>query len=95
VIFVSHNVPYNTKLDLITSKSADKLVAKQHYGSKLVRKIINRFQPVLNFGGHIHESRGIQRLGKTISVNPGAIHERKYAVVNISDKGKINVKLKS
>ena len=95
VIFVSHNIPYNTKLDIITSKEAHKIVIGKHYGSKLVRRIIDKYQPILAIGGHIHEGRGMQKLGKTLVVNPGAIHEGHYAIVEINEKTrKINVKLR-
>ena len=91
VIFVSHNVPYNTKLDKITSKEAPKEVRGKHYGSKLCKKIIKSYQPVLAIGGHIHESWGKQNLGKTLCVNPGAVHEGKYCIVDIGE-GKVKAK---
>ena len=90
IIFVSHNVPYNTKLDKISMK-AHKAVRGKHYGSKLIRRVIDKWQPVLHIGGHIHEGRGMQKLGKTLCVNPGAAHEGKAAVINIKN-GKIKVR---
>ncbi len=93
VVFVAHNVPYNTRLDKIGMKAhAD--VRGKHYGSKLVRRIIDRYQPLLALGGHIHEGRGTQKLGKTLVVNPGSIHEGHYAIVEINSQGKVYVKLK-
>ncbi|MBI2631851.1 metallophosphoesterase [Candidatus Pacearchaeota archaeon] len=94
VIFVSHNVPFNSKLDLITSKKAHKEAKERHYGSKLIRRIIDKYQPLLHFGGHIHESSGMQKLGKTICINSGSAHEGKGAIVEIPDngKGKVGVK---
>ena len=88
VIFLSHNVPYNTKLDKITSKKAHAEAKGKHFGSKLVRRIINRYQPILAIGGHIHDGRGMQKLGKTLVVNPGAVHGGRYAIVEIDDKTK-------
>ena len=90
ILFVSHNVPYNTKLDKISMK-AHKAVRGKHYGSKLIRRVIDKWQPVLHIGGHIHEGRGMQKLGKTLCVNPGAAHEGKAAVINIKN-GKIKVR---
>lgn len=90
VIFVSHNPPNNTKLDKIGMK-AHKLVRGKHYGSKLVRQIINKHQPFLHIAGHIHESKGKQNIGKTLSINPGSAHDGEMAVVDIKDK-KINVR---
>lgn len=85
VIFVSHNVPYNTKLDKIGMK-AHVAVRGKHFGSKLIRRVIDTWQPLLHLGGHIHEGRGMQRLGKTICVNPGAAHEGQAAVITLNGK---------
>lgn len=82
VIFVSHNVPYNTKLDKI-GKHAHKKARGKHYGSKLIRRVIDKWQPTVHIGGHIHEGRGMQRLGKTLCVNPGAAHEGQAAIINL------------
>jgi Icc-related predicted phosphoesterase len=82
IIFVSHNVPNNTKLDKI-GKHAHKLVRGKHYGSILVKKTIMKFQPMVHIGGHIHEGRGVQKVGRTVCVNPGAVHEGQGAIIEI------------
>lgn len=41
-------------------------------GSRAVREAIERYQPQLSLHGHIHESRGAIKLGKTLCVNPGS-----------------------
>jgi Icc-related predicted phosphoesterase len=41
-------------------------------GSVSVRKIIETYQPALSLHGHIHESRGIDRIGRTVCLNPGS-----------------------
>jgi Icc-related predicted phosphoesterase len=41
-------------------------------GSTAVRRLIEERQPVLSVHGHIHESGGERKLGKTVSVNPGS-----------------------
>jgi Icc-related predicted phosphoesterase len=41
-------------------------------GSRAVREAIKRYQPVVGLHGHIHESRGAQRIGKTLCLNPGS-----------------------
>jgi len=41
-------------------------------GSAAVRGAIERYQPLLSLHGHIHESGGAIRLGRTLSVNPGS-----------------------
>lgn len=95
IIFVSHNSPHNTKLDKI-SKKAHKIVKGKHYGSKLALLMIKKWQPILAISGHIHEGRGIQKIKKTLCINPGEAKKGKFAIIEIpeSKKEKIKVKLK-
>jgi Icc-related predicted phosphoesterase len=37
-----------------------------------VRQIIEEAQPLLSLHGHIHESRGVTRIGRTVAINPGS-----------------------
>ncbi len=41
-------------------------------GSTAVREAIEAAQPLLGLHGHIHESAGIRRIGRTIAINPGS-----------------------
>src|SRR5262245_46215580 len=41
-------------------------------GSKAVRRAIETHQPLLSLHGHIHESPGVVKIGRTTSVNPGS-----------------------
>jgi uncharacterized protein len=41
-------------------------------GSTAVRELIERYQPLVALHGHIHESRGITKLGRTVCINPGS-----------------------
>jgi Icc-related predicted phosphoesterase len=41
-------------------------------GSTAVRQLIEEVQPLLALHGHIHESRGEVRIGRTLAVNPGS-----------------------
>ncbi len=41
-------------------------------GSKAVRKIIEKYRPLLGLHGHIHESPGFVRIGRTQCLNPGS-----------------------
>ena len=64
-------------------------------GSTSCRAVIERYQPLMGLHGHLHESRGTFKLGRTLCVNPGSeytegvlrgalidIHERKRKVKN-------------
>ena len=41
-------------------------------GSKAVKEAIEEYQPMLALHGHIHESRGAVRVGRTLCINPGS-----------------------
>jgi uncharacterized protein len=58
-------------------------------GSQSVRKTIEQKQPLMDLCGHIHESRGITRIGKTVVINPGSEYGEgilKGVIVNFKDK---------
>lgn len=65
-IFVIHTPPYDTKLDMVFNRTRIK-----HVGSVAVRHFIERYQPLATLHGHVHESAGIEKIGRTICVNPG------------------------
>jgi len=94
IIFVSHNVPYNTKLDKITVEDADKKAKGKHYGSKLARRLINTYKPFLVLGGHIHEHQGKDKIGISLIVNPGAAVDGKAAIINLPKNKKEKIKVK-
>ena len=41
-------------------------------GSTAVRDAIERHRPMASLHGHVHESAGFRRIGKTLAVNPGS-----------------------
>ena len=76
-IFNFHAPPYNTGLD--EAPALDDNMRPIHggavmkpVGSVAVRESIQQYQPILSVHGHIHESRGVTRLGRTMAVNPGS-----------------------
>ena len=79
MIFNFHCPPYGTPLDLAPRlddqfhpvMSGDE-VEIIHVGSTAVRKAIEELQPMLGVHGHIHESRGVCKIGKTVCLNPGS-----------------------
>ena len=59
-------------------------------GSHAVREAIKRYQPVAGLHGHIHESRGAQKIGRTLCVNPGSDYSSgvlRGAVVDLAEDG--------
>jgi Icc-related predicted phosphoesterase len=74
-IFNTHVPPYGTILDKCP-KLSDKLVPSTNEtisaGSKAVFDAIKKYQPLLSLHGHIHESKGAIKIGRTTSCNPGS-----------------------
>ena len=59
-------------------------------GSKAVREAMKRYQPSVGLHGHIHESRGAQKIGKTLCLNPGSEYSAdvlRGALVDIAADG--------
>lgn len=75
MILVSHQPPRNTVNDLVRSG--------HHVGSDAVRRFIEENVPAVCLCGHIHEGVGIDRIGPTVTVNPGPFHRGRYAVVEL------------
>jgi len=62
-------------------------------GSTAVREAILKYQPVLSVHGHIHESKGVKKLGQTLAMNPGSSYTDgvlQGAVLDLNEKkGKV------
>jgi uncharacterized protein len=78
-IFNFHAPPYGTGLD--EAPALDATLRPTHGGSVMkpvgstaVRDAINKHQPMLSIHGHIHESRGIRKMGRTLAINPGSVY---------------------
>jgi uncharacterized protein len=74
-IFNFHAPPYGFALDLAPELNKDLVQAadrKIHVGSRAVAKMIEKYQPLLGLHGHIHESRGAQKIRRTLIINPGS-----------------------
>jgi len=69
-ILVCHQPPYGI-LDKVTSKFAPKHWQGKHAGSKIILQYIKLKSPKYVFCGHIHESQGMKKIGKTEVYNLG------------------------
>lgn len=94
-IFNIHVPPYGTGLDNAPELEAGGDRVKRGgsimkpVGSTAVRDAILRYQPLLTLHGHIHESRGVQKLGRTVMVNPGSTYSDgtlQGIIVDLEDK---------
>jgi hypothetical protein len=83
LVLVSHHPPKNTRLDTVYSG--------EHIGSISVRHFIEEKKPSIVFCGHVHEAKGVDKIGDTIIVNPGPARHGQCALADFN--GKIEVKL--
>jgi len=96
-VFNMHCPPCNTPLDSATEVDKNlkpvleggkpKTIAA---GSVAVRKAIEKYQPLLGLHGHIHESRGAFKLGRTTCINPGSEYTEgilRGVIVDVEKKG--------
>jgi len=93
-IFNFHVPPFGYALDLAPELTKDLVQAadrKIHVGSHAVSKMIEKHQPLIGLHGHIHESRGAQKVKRTLIVNPGSEYSEgilKGALI-VLEKGKV------
>lgn len=78
-VFNLHVPPYASDLDIAPELDENLqvvLAAGQPKmapcGSTAVRDLIERYQPLVSLHGHVHESRGATRIGRTLAINPGS-----------------------
>jgi uncharacterized protein len=78
-IFNLHAPPYDSRLDTAPVLDEDLTVVMAGsepktapVGSSAVREAIEEFQPLLALHGHVHESAGATRIGRTLCLNPGS-----------------------
>ena len=80
-VFNIHVPPYKSNLDEapeldenLRPKMAGQ--ALKAVGSTALREAIEKAQPLLGLHGHIHEGRGVSRIGRTLCINPGSMYEQ-------------------
>ncbi len=78
-IFQLHVPPYGTGIDDAPVLDKDLRPIKGGTirgpaGSTAVLEEIQKYQPLLGLHGHIHESKGSTKVGRTLCVNPGSMY---------------------
>ena len=92
-VLISHQPPINTKTDLSYDGSTE--IGVRNIGSTAIRKYIEETQPILALVGHVHESPGIDTIGRTIIVNPGPFVTGNYAEVTLTSRAEVQVELRN
>ncbi|MBO4300072.1 MAG: metallophosphoesterase family protein [Desulfovibrio sp.] len=84
-VLVSHNPPKDTACDVIPGNV--------HVGSTAVREFLEKAQPEICVCGHIHEARAIDRVGRTLVINPGMLAQGGYVLLRYT-RGHLEAELK-
>jgi hypothetical protein len=84
-LMVCHTPPYATRLDRLTTGAP--------VGSRSVRDFITQHQPQVCITGHIHESPGVDFIGRTKVLNAGPFAAGGYIVIQYHN-GEIDAALK-
>jgi Icc-related predicted phosphoesterase len=97
-VAIIHVPPFNSSLDTCPDLDQNLKIITQGgqvvmkpAGSPAVRAFIEKVQPMLTLHGHIHESPGHTRIGKTLMINAGSEYAEaimKAAIINLED-GKV------
>lgn len=82
---ICHNPPHGTKLD--------RILLNRHVGGKQIRKWIKEVQPEVFLSGHIHEAAGVDRIGKTVLLNPGPFRRGGVGIVTIPGTGEVKAEV--
>jgi len=97
-IFNLHCPPYGTTIDqapkldeemkpIMTPGGNPMMVP---VGSRAVRQAVERYQPKLGLHGHIHESKGTFKIGRTLCINPSSEYTEgilKGFLADLTEKG--------
>jgi len=97
VVVNFHCPPYGTGLDFAAELDSELRPVIRGgrpsiipVGSKAVRDVIKKYQPVVGLHGHIHESRAAQKIGTTMCLNPGSDYSAdvlRGAIVDFAQDG--------
>jgi Icc-related predicted phosphoesterase len=76
-----HAPPFDSRLDIAPELTKDFRVHTEMgqpimipVGSTSVRTFIEKHQPLVGLHGHVHESDGMARMGRTLCINPGSAY---------------------
>jgi len=96
-IFCLHCPPYDTELDIAPKLDKDLRPVIQrggivmiHVGCKAVREAVEQYQPLLALHGHIHESKGASKIGRTLCLNAGSEYSEgilRGILIDLDEKG--------
>jgi uncharacterized protein len=95
-LFNFHCPPYDSQIDQgprldehMRLRQTAGGVEMHAVGSTSCRAVIERDQPLMGLHGHLHESRGTVKIGRTVCVNPGSEYTEgvlRGALIDVHDR---------
>lgn len=95
-LFNFHCPPYDSQIDAGPRLGEDMRlqqtaggVEMHPVGSTSCRRVIEQHQPLMGLHGHLHESRGKTKIGRTLCINPGSEYTEgtlRGAVIDINER---------
>jgi len=82
-VFLSHAPPYDTRCDMT--------MGGLHVGSESIRKYVEVMKPRCLVCDHVHESSCIDKVGRSLVVNPGPCFRGKAAVLDVDEEVKASL----
>lgn len=95
-LFNFHCPPYDSQIDQgprldenLRLRQTAGGIEMHAVGSTSCRAVIERYQPLMGLHGHLHESRGTVKIGRTVCVNPGSEYTEgvlRGALIDVNDR---------
>ncbi|MDP2924774.1 MAG: metallophosphoesterase [Nanoarchaeota archaeon] len=82
VLFLFHDPPKDTKLDLINNPTSP--MNGKHVGDEINREFIEKYQPQIAVCGHMHETQGTDKIGKSLIINAGYGRAGQFLILDIN-----------
>jgi Icc-related predicted phosphoesterase len=82
VLFLFHDPPKDTKLDLINNPNSP--MNGKHVGDEINREFIEKYQPQIAVCGHMHETQGTDKIGKSLIINAGYGRAGQFLILDIN-----------
>ena len=82
-VLLTHSPPQGAEVDTTASGLS--------IGSASIRRFIEEFRPRVAGCGHVHEARGISKIGETLIVNPGPAFLGFCAIAEVDEKASVKL----
>jgi len=97
IILATHSPPYGI-LDIVypkfikwAVKTYGEVASRGNIGSLGLKRVDEKFKPLLHVFGHVHEARGVKKTNATTFVNVGTISKGEYVSIEVNEHDRVKV----